>query len=177
MARTVSTKEMPSALAEHLSKLASELNQSNEFSAIKEDIIDESEQGVAPDWYTDPEVFRSLHHVGEYLVIDDYRDENQTDEEVLLDMLSSESDEYYLDIFQIEEFPNISLAVMVEVRGQGGVWLTGVGVFISITALEKHLLDQYSFAVAGNKSTLNPEVILEHNRLKIRESDTRFKES
>jgi hypothetical protein len=168
---------MPRALAQHLSKLASEMNQSNVFSAIKEDIIDESEQGVAPDWYTDPDKFRSLHHVGEYFVIDDYRDENQTDVEVLLNMLSSESDEYYLDIFQIEEFPNVSLAVMVEVRGQGGVWLTGVGLFNSMTALERHLLDQYSFAIAGNKSTLNPEVILEHNSLKIRESDTRFKES
>ena len=177
MARTVSTKEMPSALAEHLSKLASELNQSNEFSAIKEDIIDDAEQGVAPDWYTDPDEFRSLHHVGEYFVIDDYRDENQTDEGVLLDMLSSESDEHYLDVFQIEEIPNIRLAVLVESQGQAGVWLTGVGVFNSITALEKHLLDQYSFAVTGNKSTLNPEVILEHNSLKLRESDTQFQES
>ena len=177
MAGTVSIKEMPRALAQHLSILASEMNQSNVFSAIKEDIIDESEQGVAPDWYTDPDEFRSLHHVGEYFVIDDYRDENQTDKEVLLDMLSSESDAHYLDVFQIEEFPNVSLAVMIEVQGQRGVWLNGVGVFNSMTALEKHLLDQYSFAVAGNKSTLDPEFILEHNSLKIRESDIRFKDS
>ena len=162
MSGTVSIKNMPSDLAEYLEGVAAAVTESEPFFAFEKEIIDESEQGVAPDWYTDHDEFRSLHHVGEFFDIEESEDDTLTDEEILASMLSSESDEYYLDVFPIKEFPWIQLAVIVESRGQWGAWFTGVGLFRSISALERHLLETYMFVIGGNKSTLELSFILNH---------------
>lgn len=164
MSGTVSIKNMPSDLAVYLEGVAAAVTESQPFHAFEQDIVDESEQGDAPDWYTDPDEFRSLHHVGEFFAIEDYQDGTRTDEEILASMLSSESDENYLDVFPIKEFPGVQLAVIVESRGQWGAWFTGVGLFRSMSALERHLLETYSFVIGGSKSTLELSFILNHNQ-------------
>jgi len=164
MSGTVSLKNMPSDLAIYLECVAAAVTESEPFFALEKEIVDESEQGIAPDWYTDPDEFRSLHHVGEFFVIEDYEDDTRTDEEILARMLTSESDENFLDLFPIKEFPEIQLAVIVESRGQWGAWFTGVGLFRSMSALERHLLETYSFVIGGSKSTLEFSFILNHNQ-------------
>jgi len=73
----------------------------------------------------DPEQFRPFILVGEWLVLDDHMADVETDEQVISALLSKESDEHFLDIFPIDEYPGVSLAVLVESRRQCGCWFSG----------------------------------------------------
>lgn len=117
MAGTISIKEMSFPLAEHIASLAVQVSKMQSFLPLAVNLLPEDEQGVSPDWYTDREQFRSIIHVGEWLVLDDHKEDGETDELVISALLSEESVEHYLDIFPIQEYPNVSLAVIVESRG------------------------------------------------------------
>ena len=164
MAGTISIKEMPHQLAEYIAPLAKQVSMMSSFLPLAIDLLPENEQGVAPDWYTEPEQFRSVIHVGKWLVLDDYKEDGETDEQVISALMSEESDEHYLDIFPIQEYPNVSLAVIVESRGQWGSWFSGIGLLTSLPDFEEYLLREHSFVIGGGQSCLDVKDVIRHNR-------------
>jgi len=163
MAGTVSIKEMPPRLAEKIASLAEQVLRMHSFQPLGIDLLPDDEQGIAPDWYTDPDQFRSLIHVGEWLVLDDHKEDGGTDEQVMSTLLSKESDENYLDIFPVDEYPGASLAVLVESRGQWGTWFSGLGLLTSLQELEEYLLREHSFVIGDGQSGLDVGDIVRHN--------------
>jgi len=163
MAGTVSIKEMPPRVAEHIASLADKILRTHSFLSIDIDLIPEYQQGSAPDWYTDPDQFRSAIHVGEWLMLDDHKEDGETDEQVMSTLLSEESDENYIDIFPIDEYPGVSLAVLVESRGQWGTWFSGLGLLTSLQEFEEYLLREHSFIIGGGQSGLDVGDIVRHN--------------
>ncbi|NVK30182.1 MAG: hypothetical protein HWE20_04220 [Gammaproteobacteria bacterium] len=163
MAGTVSIKGMPPRLAEHIASLAEQVWKMHSFLPLGIDLLPDHEQGSAPDWYTDPGQFRSVIHVGEWLVLDDHKEEGETDEQVISALLSEESDEHYLDIFPIDEYPGVSLAVLVESRGQWGTWFTGLGVLTSLPEFEEYLLREHSYVIGGGHCALEVLEVVRHN--------------
>jgi len=164
MSGTVSIANMPPRVAEHIAALAVQVSNIPAFLPFAIDLLPDEQQGVSPDWYTDPEQFRSVIHVGEWLVLDDHKEDGETDEQVISALLSEESVEHYLDIFPIQEYPNVSLAVIVESRGQWGSWFSGIGLLTSLADFEEYLLREHSFVIGGGQSCLDVKDVIRHNR-------------